>query len=67
MVPEIPAILRGVSLVSIVLSIKALVVPRGFSSHLIRSFEKRFVLDLLENLMHRFSKHCNNLLGVGRP
>ena len=67
MVPQIPAILYGVSLVSMVLAIKALIAPHEVSSHLVRPFEKRFILDLLENLMHRFSEHCINRLGVGKP
>ena len=57
MVSQIPAILRSVSLVSMVLAIKAWVRP----------FEERLVLDLLQNLMHRFSEHCINHLGIGRP
>ena len=67
MVPQILAILRSVSLVSMVLAIKALVTPRGVSSHLVWLFEKRLILELLQNLMHQFSEHCINHLGVGRP
>ena len=40
MVPQIPIILRSVSLVSMVLAIKAVVRPCKVSSHLIRPFEK---------------------------
>ena len=67
MVTQIPAILRSVSLVLMVLAVKALVAPHRVSSHLVRPSEERFVLNLLQNLMHRFSEHCTNRLGVGRP
>ena len=67
MVPQILAILRSVSLVSMVLAIKALVAPRGVSSHLVWLFEKWLILELLQNLMHQVSEHCINHLGVGRP
>jgi len=67
MVPQILAILHSVSLVLMVLAIKALVAPHGVSSHLVWPFEERFVLNLLQNLMHRFLEHCINCLGVGRP
>ena len=50
-----------------VLAIEALFAPHGVSSHLIRPFKKWLVLNLLENLMYRFSEHCINCLGVGRP
>ena len=67
MVPQIPAILCRVSLVLMVLAIKTLVAPRGVSSHFVRPFKKRLVLNFLENLMHRFLEHNINRLGVGRP
>ena len=66
MVSQIPAILRSVSLISMVLAIKVLVAPRGVSNHLVWPFEE-LILNLLQNLMHRFSEHCINRLGVGRP
>ena len=67
MVPQILAILCDVSLVLMVLAIKVLVAPHGVSSHLVWPFEEWLVLNLLQNLMHRFSEHCINRLGVGRP
>ena len=67
MVPQIPAILRSVSLVLMVLAIKALVAPHGVSSNLVQLFEEWRVLNLLQNLMHRFLKHYINRLGVGKP
>jgi len=47
MVPQIPAILCSVSLVLMVLAIKALVAPHGVSSHLVRPFEEQLILNLL--------------------
>ena len=67
MVPQIFTILRNVSLVLMVLAIKALVTPHRVSSHLVWPFEERFILYLLQNLMHRFSEHNINHLSVGRP
>ena len=67
MVPQIPAILHSVSLVLMVLAIKALVTPHGVSSHLVRPFEEQLILNLLQNLMLQFSEHCINRLGVSRP
>ena len=67
MVPQIPAILRSVSLVSMVLAIKAQVTPHGVSNHLVRPFKEWLVLDLFQNLMQRLSEHRINHLGVGKP
>ena len=50
-----------------VMAIKVLVSSQGVSNHLIWSFEEWFVFNLLQNLVHRFSKHCINRLSVGRP
>ena len=50
-----------------VLAIKARVAPREVPNHLIWPFKERLVLDLLQDLMHRFSEHSINYLGVGRP
>ena len=67
MVPQIPAVFCSVQLILMVLAIKALVTPRGVSNHLIRPFKERLVLNLLQNLMHRFSEYRINYLGVGKP
>ena len=67
MIPQISTILRSVPLVLIVLAIKALVTPHGVSSHLVWSFEERFILYLFQNLMHRFSEHHINRLSISRP
>jgi len=55
------------SLVLVVLAIKALIAPHGISCHLIWQFEERLILDLLQNLVHRFSEHRINHLSIGRP
>ena len=40
MIPQIPGVLGGVSLVLVVVAIKALIVPYGISCHLIWPFEE---------------------------
>ena len=67
MVPQIFTVLRNVSLVLMVLAIKALVTPHRVSSHFVWPFEEQFILYLLQNLMHQFSEHSINHLSVGRP
>ena len=67
MVPQISIVLRSVSLVLMVLAIKALVAPHGASSYLVWSFEEQVILNLLQNLMHRFSEHYINHLSINRP
>ena len=67
MIPQIPVVLDGVSLVQVVVAIKALVAPHGVSSHLVWPFEERLVLNLLQNLMLRFSEHRINCLSISKP
>ena len=50
-----------------ILAIKALIAPHGVSCHLIWPFEERLILDLFQNLVHRFSEHRINHLSIGRP
>ena len=56
-----------ISIVLVVLVIKTLIVPQGVSCHLVWSFEEWLILNLLKDLMHRFSKHRINHLGTSRP
>ena len=67
MIPQIPVVLDGVSLVQVVVAIKALVAPHEVSSHLVWPFEERLVLNLLQNLMLRFSEHRINCLSISKP
>ena len=67
MIPQIPVVLDGVSLVQVVVAIKALVAPHGVSSHLVWPFEERLVLNLIQNLMLRFSEHRINCLSISKP
>ena len=46
-VPEVPAILRGMSMVLVVLAIKVLIALRGLSHHLIRPPKVWLILDFL--------------------
>ena len=66
MVLQIPAILCSVPLVLMVLAIKVLVSSQGIPSHLVWPFEERFVLNLLQNLVHWFLEHYIDRLSVGR-
>ena len=67
MVSQIPTVLHNVSLVLMVLAIKALVAPHGVSSHLVWPFEERLILNILQNLMYQFSEHRINLLSIRGP
>ena len=67
MVSQIPTVLYNVSLVLMVLAIKALVAPHGVSSHLVWPFEERLILNLLQNLMYQFSEHRINFLSIRGP
>ena len=50
-----------------VLAMEALIVSQGVSIHFVRPFEVWLILDLLQNLMHRFSEHSVNYLRSCRP
>ena len=51
-IPEVPAILRGVSVVLVILAIKVLISLRGLSRYLIRPSKVWLVLDFFQHLMH---------------
>ena len=67
MVPQISIVFCSMSLVLVILAIKALIAPHGVPCHLIWSFEEWLILNLLQNLIHRLSEHCVNRLGIDRP
>ena len=67
MILQISTVLCGVSLVLVVLAIKALIAPQGVSCYLICQFEERLILNLLQNLMYQFSEHHINLLSIRGP
>ena len=67
MIPQIPVVLGSVSLVLVVVAIKALIAPHGVSCHFIWPFEERVVLNFFQYLVHWFSEHSINYLSVGRP
>ena len=67
MIPQIPTVLNGVSLVLVVVAIKALIAPHGISCHLIWPFEERLILNLFQHLMHWLLEHNINHLSVDRP
>ena len=64
-IPEVPAILSGVSVVLVVLAIKVLVSLYRLSRHLIRPSKVWFALDFFQHLMHRFSEYNLDVLRVG--
>ena len=66
MIPQISIVLSSVPLVLVVLAIKALIAPQGVSCHLVWPFEERLILNLLQDLMHRFSEYRIDHLGIGR-
>ena len=57
MVPQSLAALSGMPPLLVVLAMKVLITSQGVSTHLVQPFEIWLVLDLLQNLMHRFSEH----------
>ena len=64
-VPEVLAILRGMSVVLVVLAIKVLVSLRGLSRHLIRPSKVWLDLDFFQHLMHWFSEYSPDVLHIG--
>ena len=64
-IPEVPAILHGVSVVLVVLAIKVLVSLCQLSRHLIRPSEIWFALDFFQHLIYRFSEYSLDVLDVG--
>ena len=62
---EVPVVLRGMSVVLVVLAIKVLIAPRGFPRHLIRPLKVWFILDFLQHPMYWFSEHSIDNLCVG--
>ena len=58
------AVLRGMSVVLVVLAIKVLIAPRGLPHHLIRPLKVWLVLDFLQHQMYWFSEHSIDNLCV---
>ena len=50
-----------------IVAIEVLIVLCGVSSHFIWLLEKWFILNFLQNLTDRFSKHCINYWGNNLP
>ena len=64
-IPEVPTILRGMSVVLVVLAIKVLVSLCGLSRHLIWSSKVWFAFDFFQHLMHWFLEYSPDVLRVG--
>ena len=64
-VPVVPTVLCGMSMVLVVLAIKVLIAPHGFPRHLIRLLKVWFVLDFLQHPMYWFLEHSTDTLCVG--
>ena len=65
MVPQIPTNFCSISLVLVILAKEVLIALHGVSRHFIWPFKEWLILNLLENLMHRFPEHCVNCLSIG--
>ena len=63
-VPEVPTVLRGMSVVLVILAIKVLIALRGFFRHLIRPPKVWFVFDFFQHLIHWFSEYSADSLCV---
>ena len=67
MVPQISAVLDGMSLVLVVMAVEVLIMPHWVPCHLIWLFEEWFILDFFKNLTHRLSEHSIDRPSIGRP
>jgi len=67
MILQIPAVLGGVSLVLVVVAIKALIAPHGVPYHLIWPSEEWLIFNLFKNLMHQFLEYSIDHLSISRP
>ena len=67
MIPQSPTVLCGVSPIRVVLTMQALIVPYGVSSHLIWPFKEWLILDLFQNLVHWLSEYCINYRALAGP
>ena len=66
MVSQIPAVIRCVPMVLMIMEIEALITPHRISYHLVRPFEEQLVFNLLQNLLYWFSEHSIHRMSVGR-
>ena len=64
-VPDVPAILHGISVVLVILAIKVLIPLYGLSHHLIRPSKVRLVFDFFQYLMHWFLNYSPDILHIG--
>ena len=62
MIPQSSAIFFGVSSLLLVFSMKALIALHRDSFHFIWPFKVWFIVNLFQDLMHWFPKHCANHL-----
>ena len=67
MIQQSSTIFYGVSLLLVVLVMKALIMLHRVSSHLIWSFKVWLILNLFLDLMHWFPEYCANHLSSNRP
>ena len=64
-VPKVPAILRGMPVVLVVLAIKVLIAPRGIFGHFIWPSKVWLALDILQHPVYWFSEYNINSLRIG--
>ena len=67
MISQIPVVLGSVSLVLVIVAIKALITPHRVPCHLIWPFEECLILNLFKDLMHRLSEHSIDRLSISKP
>ena len=66
-IPQTPAILYGMPMILMILTIEVMVTLFGVFHHLIWSFKEWFIFNLLQYLMHWLSEHCTDDLSIVRP
>ena len=64
-ISKVPAVLRDVSMVLVILAIKVLISLHGLSRHLIQPPKVWLVLDFFQHLMHWFSEYSPDSLRIG--
>ena len=64
-ISKVPAVLRDVSVVLVILAIKVLISLHGLSRHLIQPPKVWLVLDFFQHLMHWFSEYSPDSLRIG--
>ena len=65
-IPLVPAIFRGMSMILVILAIQVLVLLYGLPRHFVRPSEVWFILEFLQYLVHWFSEYSPDVPRAGR-